>query len=239
MNRTCNTITLLAVAGLAFAAGRADIFSDSSAIAEQPQDKGILKDVKEGVKSAGKAITDTANKVVEDEQPAADDAMAAMMKAGTPGEHHKYLDATIGEWDTVVRFAMEPGTPMMESKGTVKREWVLDGHYVREEVDADFMGQAFRGLAYLGYNNLDGQYEIIWMDSHSTPIMFETGTYNPDTKTMSMRSRHRNPATGKMISASATWNMSNPDRHTMTGHAIDENGREFKNFEGVFERKKK
>ena len=42
-----------------------------------------------------------------------------------------------------------------------------------------------------------------------------------------------------MISASATWNMSNPDRHTMTGHAIDENGREFKNFEGVFERKKK
>ena len=105
MNRTCNTITLLAVAGLAFAAGRADIFSDSSAIAEQPQDKGILKDVKEGVKSAGKAITDTANKVVEDEQPAADDAMAAMMKAGTPGEHHKYLDATIGEWDTVVRFA--------------------------------------------------------------------------------------------------------------------------------------
>ena len=97
MNRTSNTITLLAEAGLAFAAGRADIFSDSSAIAEQPQDKGILKDVKEGVKSAGKAITDTANKVVEDEQPAADDAMAAMMKAGTPGEHHKYLDATIGE----------------------------------------------------------------------------------------------------------------------------------------------
>lgn len=205
---------LLAVAGIAFAAGRLSFVLGGQPLASaQPaQDQPDME------MSAG---------------------MEAMAKAGAPGEHHQYLNQMIGEWEGMFTMWMEPGEEaMMRMPGTVKREWVLNGRYIHETVESESEWGKFRGLGYMGYNNMDGQYEFIWMDTMSTAIMFETGSYDPDSKVLTTRGSHRDPASGHVFSSRGTLDLSDPNRHTYVGYATGPDGKEFKHFEGIMERKK-
>ncbi len=58
----------------------------------------------------------------------------------------------------------------------MRRQWIMDGRYIRESVRASSELGSFEGLGFSGYNNLDGQYEFVWMDNDSTMIYFETGS---------------------------------------------------------------
>src|SRR5207247_105391 len=73
-------------------------------------------------------------------------AMAAMMKAISPGENHKALEPLAGNWETAATFTMGPGLPTMQSKGGCKRHWVLGGRFLQEEVTGEMMGMPFEGL---------------------------------------------------------------------------------------------
>ncbi len=162
--------------------------------------------------------------------------MEAMMKASTPSKHHKHLDLFVGEWSGKYRFRMGPDEEWMEMDGDISREWVLDGHYVREEITTESEWGLFRGLGYMGFNNLEGRYEFIWMDNMSTSIMLQHGSYDPDTKILSSYGSHRDPATGKYYSMRGTHDMSDPDYHTFEGFATGPDGKEYKSFEGSSKR---
>ncbi len=204
-----NIVGVAAIAAVAFTVGRLGLplGNQSTAIA---QDQGEMKMTPE---------------------------MEAMMKASTPGQHHRYLDALVGDFTADVKFWMTPDSEPMEFTGTVSREWVLDGHFIKETIKADSDMGPFKAISYIGYNNIDGQYESIWLENTSTAITSGSGTYNPATKTLSMMGKHRDPTTGHLIT---TWNkidLSDPYRQTGTGYQIGDDGKEFKNFEGVFVRK--
>lgn len=210
-----NIAAILALTGLAFIAGRA----------------GWL----------GGAPVATAQQMQEGQEMPAEMSpdMLAALEAGMPGPHHKYLDPLIGEWEGMFKIWMEPGAEPMISRGTAKREWVLDGRFVHEIIEAEMDWGSFRGMGYLGYNNVDGQYEAIWMDSTSTGIYFETASYDPDKKVMTSRGTYRDPASGKVYNSRGMMDMSNPDRHVYLAYMTGPDGREFKSFEGVTERKVK
>jgi hypothetical protein len=91
-------------------------------------------------------------------------------------------------------------------------------------------------LGYVGYNNLDGRYEMIWMDTRSTAIYAETGTYHPDDRILRSRGSHRDAATGRVVNTWAQLDLSKPDRHTYVGYTTDADGNTYKAFEGVSER---
>ncbi|MBT8484987.1 MAG: DUF1579 family protein [Phycisphaerales bacterium] len=206
--RKQTVLGLAALVGLGFVAGRMDIFATTAAVA------------------------------VQDAPPAEmDPQMQAWMDAGTPTKHHKYLNVMNGTWDAKFTMWMEPGAPPMVSIGTIKRHWALDGRYLAEEVEAQTDFGTFHGLGYLGYNNVDGQYEFIWMDSMSTAIMSETGSYNPETKVMHTRGSMRDPASGHIIASRGMLDMSDPDRHVYTGYMTGADGKEYKSFEGISERR--
>lgn len=162
--------------------------------------------------------------------------MQALTEAGTPGEHHEHLDTLEGDWQGVFRFRMEPGSPMMESKGTVHREWILDGRFMKETVNATTEYGPFQGIGYVGYDNVEGQYEMVWMDSMGTGIYYETANYDPSTKILHTRGAHPDPVTGRTIHGYGTFDMSSPNRHVMTGYQYGPDGKAFKAFEGVVER---
>ncbi len=204
---------LLAVAGIAFAAGRLTIVLGGQPLA------------------SAKPAQDHPDMEMSAE-------MEAMAKAGAPNEHHKYLNRIIGEWEGLFRMWMEPGAEPMEMPVTVKREWVLDGRYIHETVESESKWGPFRGVGYIGYNNIDGQYEFIWMDTMSTAIMFETGSYDPNSKVLTTRGSHRDPASGHVFSSRGTLDLSDPNRHTYLGYATGPDGKEFKHFEGTMERTK-
>ena len=203
-----NLIGMLAVGGLAFGAGH--LLSENKPLAWAGQEADHEMDAE----------------------------MQAYIAAGMPGEHHRRLDPMIGEWDGVFKIWMEPNSEPMISRGTVTREWVLDGRFVKESVEATSDWGTFTGLGFIGYDNVDGQYEVAWIDSMSTGIYTETGYFDPEKKTLSMRGSHRDPASGKVISTWGKMDLSNPDKQTAVGYVVGTDGTPFKHFEGTTERKR-
>ncbi len=162
--------------------------------------------------------------------------MQAYIEAGTPGEFHKKLDVLVGDWEGEFTIWMDPSEPPMLSKGTVKREWVFGGRYLKETIEATSDMGTFNGMGFFGYNNVDGQYEMVWMDSMSTKIYSETGVYNPDKQTLFTRGSHRDPVTGRVLNGWGKLDLSDPDRQVYAGYLYGPDGREFKHFEGVSKR---
>jgi hypothetical protein len=209
---------IAAVGIIAFVAGRS-LPVGGGAIAAQPEKK--------------------ADKPAQpDKKPGDAGGMPEMPKTGP---EHKALDILLGDWEGTVKFWMAPGAEPMESKGTIHREWVLDGRFVKEDVVGDPMGgdTPFKGLGYVGYNQIDKKYESIWMENMAMHISMSTGTYDAAKKTFTFQGDMLDPMDGKRKKQTSVIDHSGPDKEVMTGTCAGPDGKPFKNFEGVFQRKKK
>ena len=163
------------------------------------------------------------------------EAAAAGDDPTAPGEHHKVLEMFNGNWEGTFTIHT-PGAGVMESKGTVKREWILDGRFMLEQVRADMGPEGeFVGYGVLGYNNAEERYETFWIDNLSTAMIRDNGTYNADTKQMSFRGKARNMA-GQMVTTRGELDLSDPDRHVYRGYEIGSDGVERLAIEGVMEK---
>ena len=111
--------------------------------------------------------------------PKPDAQMQEMMKkaeaAGTPGKEHRALDALVGEWDAEVKTWMAPDAPPMVTRGSSKATWIMDGRFVQEEFNGQFMGKPFRGMSLTGYDNLKQKYTTLWIDDMSTAMYTSEG----------------------------------------------------------------
>lgn len=216
INRFAVTLGVVAVA--AFMAGRADLSPGSSAVAQD--EHGHMHSQHEGGEMSSQMA----------------EWMERMHEAGEPGKHHEVLDRLTGTWEGTYTWTMAPGVPPMEMEGSATREWVLNGRYLKETVTSDFQGQPFTGVGYIGYNNTTGEYEMVWMDSHSTGIYTENGSFDPTTQTFMTWSRQVNPMTGKVMHTQGKMDLSTPNRQTMVGYGTGPNGEWYKMFEGTFEK---
>ena len=162
----------------------------------------------------------------------------ARMKAATPGRQHEVLERLVGKWQGVIHMIMAPGGATMSAETTITREWVLDKHFLREKIESDTEWGNFEGLGYLGYNNVDGQYESTWMENMATSINFSTGWFDPDREVLVLKGSHRDPSSGRVVSEWGELDLSSPGRQVYTGWSIDPDGRRYKNFEGEFDRVK-
>lgn len=110
--------------------------------------------------------------------------MAKWQEYATPNENHKVLDTLVGSWDHTVKWWMSKDAEPEESQGTSETSWIMDGRFIQHEVEGESMGQPFAGLGITGYDNATKKYNSIWLDSMGTGIMKSTGTYDPQTKTI-------------------------------------------------------
>ena len=94
--------------------------------------------------------------------------LAAMTEAGTPGTEHARLASRQGRWAVDGRFWNEPGDEPTPMPATAEVEVWLDGRYVVETFESDFMGMPFEGRLLQGYDNVRERYWCIWIDSMST-----------------------------------------------------------------------
>lgn len=122
------------------------------------------------------------------DQPAMDPKMQEMMKkyqeAATPGEPHKMLTEMAGTWKYTSKMWEKPDSTPSESTGKSKFKSILGGRWVQQEFTGKAMGQKFEGMGLVGYDNVKGKYESIWMDSMSTGAMKAEGTLDASTKTL-------------------------------------------------------
>jgi hypothetical protein len=168
--------------------------------------------------------------------PPMDPAMIeAMMKAGTPGDAHKLLEAFVGSWNTRVTSWMAPGAPPTVMEGSSDSRWVLGGRYLEERFKGTFFGTPFEGLGYTGHDNVKKQYWLTWMDTMSTGVMTSTG--RPDGKVWSFQGTMADPTTGKDSTITTRITLTDADHHTTEMWAPGPDGKSFKIMEILYSRK--
>ncbi|CAG1005488.1 hypothetical protein PHYC_03235 [Phycisphaerales bacterium] len=174
-------------------------------------------------------------------QPDKPGAGQPAFEAPKPGTEHKLLDGFLGTWEGGGKMWMAPDQSPMEFNGSATRTWVLDGMWVKEDVQgppSEHMPVPFKGLGMIGYNTAEKKYEMLWFENMATWHSSATGTYDAAKKVFTFQGDCIDPMTQRRMKSRSTWDISNPTRHVFTGWAVGPDGKEFKNFEGTFEKKK-
>jgi hypothetical protein len=186
---------------------------------------------------ASLAIADTPKAADKAAQQKA--AMDAMMKAATPGDAHKKLNAMVGTFDAKIKMWMEPGAPPMESTGKAVNEWVLGGRYVQQRFDGTFMGQPFSGIGYTGYDNIRHMYTGTWMDSMSTSMMTSSGgDPDPSGKNWRFVASSMDPVSGEAVNIDERMTLLDNDHQVFEMYGPGPDGSNFKMMEITYTRKK-
>lgn len=175
----------------------------------------------------------------EGEGSAPDAEMAAMMEAyeqaGTPGEHHQALDRMAGEWDAEVRFWSDPDAEPMVTQATSTIEWVMDGRFMKETVESEFMGQPFHGVGFTGYNNAAGHYESSWMDNHSTALYRYEGKMDDEGRLV-FKTETIDPVSGETVKQKSVSEFVSDDEMIARGYEVRD-GEEVRTMEIHYKRK--
>jgi hypothetical protein len=165
-------------------------------------------------------------------------AMDAWMKFMTPTDAHKALERMVGTWDVEVTSWMSPGQPPAKSKGVSETRMVMGGRWVEERFTSEMMGQPFEGLGYTGYDNFKKKYVGTWMDTMSTAVMVTEGTMDAGNKVMTSTSVMDDFMTGKKTTIRMTTTITDPDHHLFEMFGPDPTGKEVKQMEIRYTRRK-
>ena len=131
---------------------------------------------------AAMPVQDAKAKAKPDDKMMGDKAAmdAAWTKAAELGPQHAELKKMVGNWTTHVKdYGAGPDKPL-ESDGTTTYEMALGDRFLIEHSKGSMGGMPFEGLGILGYNNITGQYDSVWLDNMGTQIMVSHGTKGAD-----------------------------------------------------------
>lgn len=167
--------------------------SSSFAVAQMGQDP--IKAPADALKRLEPKSLPTAPAPAPAADPQAD--MQALMQASQPGDMHKLIATLAGTWKATVKLLM-PGAPP-DSSGVMTTTMVLGGRYAHSMFKADLGGMEFEGAATLGFNNVTGKFESTWIDSMGTFTLFSTGSYDKDTKALTMTGEFSDPMSKQTV----------------------------------------
>jgi hypothetical protein len=158
------------------------------------------------------------------------DDMKAMMAAATPGETHKMLAKSAGNWTASLTMWMQPGAPPTTSTASATNEVIMDGRYLRQKASGNVMGMPFQGEGITGYDNVKKQFVNSWVDNMGTGIMSMTGTWDAATKSIVYTGSMADPMTGKDTPFREVWRFVD-DNHQVMEMYYSADGKEFKSME--------
>ncbi len=97
-----------------------------------------------------------------------------------PTAHHLALKDQAGIWTAVAKMYLEPGKPPMVSKGIETNTLVAGGLWLKSELRAEMLGQAFEGHGLFGYDVRQQAHVGAWVDSSGTWMAVTRGTCSKD-----------------------------------------------------------
>jgi len=159
--------------------------------------------------------------------PQGEEMIKKMEAAGTPGAAHKALDPLVGEWNAEVKSWMNPDAPPTVSKATAKSTWVMNGRFVQEEFEGEFMGKPFRGRSLTGYDNTKQEYTSVWIDDMHTSLFTSsgkaeltvTGRDDAGGQVITLEGKYDCPLTGrKDVPAKQVLRIISRDKHVFEMH---------------------
>lgn len=156
--------------------------------------------------------------------------MQACMLAGTPGKMHERLAADVGTWEGKQTVWMAPGTEPITSPITSTCSKMLDGRFVKVEVQGNMPGVGpYSGLGIYGFDNVAQQFVSIWIDNQSTGMMKGTGKLSADGKTLTTNYIYNCPILKKPTTMRDVETITGSNTKTLEMFGIDpKSGKEFK-----------
>lgn len=158
------------------------------------------------------------------------DDMKAMMAAASPGETHKMLAKSAGNWTATLTMWMQPGAPPTTATASATNEVIMDGRYLRQKATGNVMGMPFQGEGITGYDNVKKQFVNSWVDNMGTGIMTMSGTWDAATKSIVYTGSMADPMTGKDTPFREVWKFVD-DNHQVMEMYYSADGKEFKSME--------
>jgi hypothetical protein len=126
-----------------------------------------------------------------------EEMMKKMEAAGTPGAAHKALEPLVGNWNAEVKTWMAPDAPPTVTRATSKSTWAMNGRFVQQEFNGEFMGKPFHGLSFTGYDNTKKEYQSVWIDDMNTAMHVAEGKAEGGGKAITLEGKYDCPLTGE------------------------------------------
>lgn len=169
--------------------------------------------------------------------------MAACMKAfeesNTPGPMHKFLADGAGKWYSKNKMWMAPGMDPEMNESTSTLVSILDGKFVKLDVEGSTSMGPFNGLGLYGYDNTTKKFQSAWLSNCGTAMMFGNGELSADQKTMTWTYNFTCPVTKKPTTMREVHKHVSADSQTIDMYGMDpKTGKEFKMMEMTLTRKK-
>jgi len=166
-------------------------------------------------------------------------AMKAWMEYATPGEMHKMLAKSDGNWMGETTMWMENGGQPMTSKSEATNKMMFDGRYQVSNHKGNFMGMPFEGMSITAYDNSKKKFVSTWIDNMGTGIMHTEGDWNPSTKTIEFKGKMTDPSRpGKDCDVREVYTFTDDTHQTLEMYGPDsKTGKEFKTMEIKFTKK--
>jgi len=160
--------------------------------------------------------------------------IAAYRKFAEPGEHHRHLNAFVGNWRT--RSRMLASDQPSESTGESTFTWVHGGRFLLQTYKGDFQGQSFEGSGYFGYDNIQKKYVSCWTDNMSTSLYTDSGTCSGDGKVIDMSGNMPDPLSGKVLPSRSRLSWQNANQFLFEAWNTGPDGKLFKSLEITYTR---
>jgi len=168
-----------------------------------------------------------------------DEDMAAQQQAWmeymTPGPMHEMMAKSVGDWKATIKFWMDPAGEPTVVEGTSKVEMILGGRYLKETSNSMVMGMPMEGLNLMGYDNATKEFTSVWIDNMGTGTMVANGTYDDETKTITLHGSMFDPMTGKDTKFRETLHIIDDNHHVFEMYT-DNDGQEVKSMEVEYTR---
>lgn len=196
-------------------------------------------DKKETTTDTNSMTGDTATKKEEAWVPV-DSAtqMKAWMDYATPGDPHKALAKSNGNWTATVTHWMGKGAPAQTSVASASNKMVMGGLYQMSDFKGDMMGMPFTGMSITGFDNYKKKYVSAWIDNMGSGIMHMEGPWDEASKSMTLTGSMIDPATGKECKMREVFKIVDDNNQVMEMYGPDpKTGEEYQTMEIKFTRK--
>lgn len=202
----------------------------------------LLIACEKGKKDAAKTTDKTDSATANSDWKPVDSATAtkAWMEFATPGDMHKMLAKSDGNWTGENTMWMEEGGQPMKSTSECINKMIYGGRYQMSEHKGNMMGMPFEGMSITGYDNGKKKFVSTWIDNMGTGVMYMEGEWNAASKSIEFKGKMTDPTRpGKDCDLREVYTFvdDNTQKLEMYGPG-SKTGKEMKTMEILFTRKK-
>lgn len=127
------------------------------------------------------------------------------------------LQPLVGLWDTEVKVFEGTGRRPIETDGSVEKDWVLGGRFLREDlagVDQD--GEPYMGIGYLGFDDSTATYQSVWMNTAAGGMAICRGRADHTGRVLTLEGDEPDAEGGPPRRFRATIRIESTERHVLT-----------------------